>query len=145
MSLAQLVVMVGWGRSPVHAHEEQRKRSCGWGRGGGRFGTSLLMQPHLLEIPPSHMSSEKTLACPPTLPAPTKPFVTLLFARQQCSPFCLQVLPLQTLITASTTLFHTYLFAHHHNNAHQCLLPTRHCSGLFTCIVSFNLHDSPFQ
>lgn len=40
---------------------------------------------------------------------------------------------------------HTYLFAYQHNNAHQCLLPIRHCSGLLTCVVSFNLHNSPFQ
>lgn len=60
-----------------------------------------------------------------------KAFITLLFARPQCSPFCLQVIPLQTLITASTTLFHTYLFAHHYNNAHNVYCPSGTVLGSF--------------
>lgn len=79
-------------------------------------------------------------------PAPTRPYLTLLFVRQkQSSPLCIPVLPFQTLVTASTTLCHIYLFTNNNNNnnnAHVHLLLARHCSRSFSCIASVNLHNS---
>lgn len=79
-------------------------------------------------------------------PSPAREtFLSPLTARQKCSPLCIPILPLQTLSPALTTRDHAYLFANHNNNAHDSLLPAGHCSGHFTCTVSFNPHHSLLQ
>ena len=105
--------LVGWGKEGV-LFREMRSGGDGSMAGGrwGQLGTSLLMELQLLlKIPPSHLSAGKTPASPPI---PTK----IPFARQTHSSLSSTILPVQTLITASATLRHTYLCC----LCHICLL-----------------------